>query len=67
MTWNYQTPEELKAAGYAYQDSSRCRGARCRAEIEWWKTPRGKLIPLDPDTLQPHHSTCPDAKEFRNE
>jgi len=42
---------------------SRCRS--CNAEIMWWKTPRGKSIPLDIDTYVAHFQTCPDADKFR--
>jgi hypothetical protein len=66
--WNYTTPEELEADGYEKQPgNARCRGPRCGAEIEWWKTPTGKMMPLDPDTLLPHWKICPDADSFRGQ
>lgn len=54
---------ELKEQGYVYDNSSRCRA--CKAEIAWYRTPKGKMIPLDEGTLEPHWSTCPNAKDFR--
>jgi hypothetical protein len=63
--WPYETPEELTAAGYTFWNKSRCSGPTCGAEIEWWKTPAGKSMPLDPDTLEPHFSSCLDAAKFR--
>lgn len=67
MAWDYKSREELEGDGYSFQNTSRCRGANCKAEIDWWKTPKGKFIPLNPDTLEPHWSTCQDHKEFREE
>ena len=64
-SWNYETPEELTAAGYEFKNKSRCSGPNCGAEIEWWRTPYGKSIPLDSKTLKPHWATCPDQKDFR--
>ena len=60
-----RTDEELARAGYEYEGTSRCNGLNCRKEIAWYRTPAGKRIPLDEGTLEPHWSTCPDAKEFR--
>jgi hypothetical protein len=58
-----RTDTELHAQGYRFNSTGRCRG--CQAEIEWWDTPRGKFIPLDPGTLEPHWATCPKADEFK--
>lgn len=67
--WNYETPEELVAAGYTLSRLSRCsaihNGGTCNESIEWWRTPEGRFIPLDAETLQPHWSTCVDAELFR--
>jgi hypothetical protein len=63
--WNYSSTEELEADGYTFLNESRCRGAKCGAMIAWWQTPKGNRIPLDPDTLEPHFSTCPDRQEFK--
>ena len=60
-----KTEAELVAAGYvAPKKSSVCKGYG--AEIEWWKTPKHKSIPLDAGTLEPHWDTCPNAKDFRD-
>lgn len=60
------TETGLREAGYeppAGNKPSHCTA--CNAEIEWWRTPKGKNIPLDAGTLVPHWSTCPKADQFR--
>jgi hypothetical protein len=62
------TIEELKAAGYVFENHANCRG--CGETIEWWKTPRGKKMPMDVDqdgNCESHFSTCPNAKNFRKD
>lgn len=57
------TEAEFAAQGYKFTSRSHCRG--CGAEIEWWTTPKCKMIPLDPGTLEPHWATCANAEKFR--
>ena len=57
-----ETPEDLEEAGYEPGNVSTCRG--CGQKIQWWKTPKGKNIPLDVD-CKPHWATCPEAESFR--
>ena len=51
---------------------------RCGEEIVWMKTDRGKNMPVniesiadreaeifDPDQMESHFATCPNAKKFR--
>jgi len=60
------TIEEMKQAGYVFDNDSHCRG--CGAKIEWWKTQKGKNMPMDVDqdgNCEPHWSSCPKAKDFR--
>lgn len=59
-----KTEDELARAGYTYEGTRKCIGPNCGAEITWYKTPRNKYIPLNPD-LTPHWTTCPDAESFR--
>lgn len=59
------TETGLKEAGYVFDNSGKCKG--CDAEIAWYRTPKGKNIPLDEGTLVPHWSTCPNAADFREE
>jgi hypothetical protein len=58
-----RTDIDLTAQGYEYESKTRCRG--CGAEIEFWRTPKGKHMPLDPGTLEPHWAHCPKAEAFR--
>lgn len=58
-----KTDTELNQAGYSFEQKTTCRA--CKKEIEFWLTPKGKHIPLDAGTLEPHWSTCPNANEFR--
>jgi hypothetical protein len=60
--------DELRAAGYTFDNDAHCRG--CGAAIEWWKTPKGKMIPMDvtPEgDCEAHWANCPKAKDFRNQ
>lgn len=63
--WKYKTDGDLRAAGYKFDSKGKCKGPNCQAEIEWWRTPKLKTIPLDPGTMQPHWSTCLDVETFR--
>lgn len=58
-----KTETELSEAGYKFKSHGHCRS--CGSEISWYETPKGKMIPLDPD-LASHWSTCPDADSFRD-
>ena len=59
-----KTLEELTKAGYKFEGYRKCSGPQCSATIEFWKTPSGKLVPLDIDEhgkVVAHFATCPDA------
>ena len=61
-----KTIEELVKGGYEFDSQSTCRG--CRAAIAFYRTPKGKHMPLDiaaDGSCQSHFATCPNAKEFR--
>jgi hypothetical protein len=63
-----KTFDEMKSAGYKFSNDANCRG--CGDEIEWWETPAGKKLPMNPMTagISPaisHWSTCSDAPSFR--
>lgn len=60
-----KTDTEAIAQGYKFEKKGHCRGANCKAEIEWWITPKGKQMPFDPGTMEPHWSTCPDRDRFK--
>lgn len=67
--------DELKAAGYEYDNDAACRG--CGEPIEWWITPNSKKMPLvvqkksadllhaSAEVRNPHWADCPNAKDFR--
>ena len=57
------TETGLKEAGYVFDNTGRCKA--CDAEIAWYRTPKGKYIPLDEGDLTPHWGTCPNADDFR--
>ena len=58
-----KTEAELKACGYRFKDKSLCSG--CQARIEWWVTPGGKHMPLDPNTYEPHWGSCVARDQFK--
>jgi hypothetical protein len=58
-----KTRAELEAAGYDFLNQAKCRG--CGAAILWFSTPKGKRMPFDAATLEPHWATCPQAEEFK--
>ncbi len=60
-----KSDNDLVAQGYQFEAKSHCRG--CGRQIEWYLTPKGKHIPLDPGTLEPHWATCEKAELFRKE
>lgn len=62
-----KTKEQLIAKGYRLERQSVCRGPNCGQMIEWWTTPNGKFVPLNPKTYQPHWSNCPDSGQLRKE
>jgi ribonuclease HI len=58
------TPTKLKAAGYEIRhEAVECRG--CKALIDFYNTPLGKVVPVDHGTAMPHFKTCPNADQFR--
>jgi len=60
-----KTEGELEQAGYEYEGTRKCSGRDCDQDIAWYRTPRGKRIPLDEGTLEVHWDNCPNAEDFR--
>ena len=65
-----KTLDEMKTSGYIFSDHGVCRG--CGEDIEWWKKPRGRSIPMNPmerggSDATAHWATCSDAPLFRKE
>jgi hypothetical protein len=56
------TATELCAKGYRFRGHGVCASCVCKAKIDWYATPAGKLIPLDPDSLKPHVIRCPNQR-----
>jgi hypothetical protein len=68
--WFPQNNGEMLMRGYEPSSGplARCRG--CNAEIEWWTTPTGRRLPMNPmPTPQTpaiaHWSTCTNPEKFR--
>lgn len=62
-----KTSDDLKAMGYVFIDDAECKG--CGEAIEWYRTPKGKSIPINPmgcgsDKAIPHWTTCTEADFF---
>jgi hypothetical protein len=62
------TLRAMQEAGYKRQSYSRCKG--CKQPMEWWTTPTGARIPMEPMPLDDspavsHWATCPKAADFR--
>ena len=60
--------DDMVPFGYTFSDHGICRG--CGEDIEWWKTPNNKPIPMNPmksgsDSATAHWATCPEAESFR--
>lgn len=67
-TWTFSNRSDLEAAGYKYDLSAICSGPwGCRKLIEWWITPNGMWIGLDPRTLQLHRKTCDPTGRLRHD
>jgi len=61
-----KTFDEMKAAKYTFDNDATCRG--CGDEIEWWITPTGKKLPMNPMTSGnspaiAHWATCDNPPE----
>lgn len=62
-----ETLDDLVKAGYKFEGHKKCDGPRCNVTFEFWKTPSGKLVPLDIDEygkVVAHFATCPDAGRY---
>ena len=63
-----KTLNEMKAFNYRFDNYGTCKG--CGEDIEWYKTPSGKSIPMNPmergsSPATAHWSTCTEADSFR--
>lgn len=64
------TWDELKAAGYIWENDGECRG--CGDPIMWFTTPNGRKMPVNQmqrgsDKAVPHMETCTEADSFRKD
>lgn len=63
-----KTMDELKSSNYHFDNYAACKG--CGADIEWWVSPKGSKLPMDPmdkgtSEARIHFSSCPEAESFR--
>jgi hypothetical protein len=63
-----KTLDEMTAAGYTFSNHAECRG--CGDSIEWWVSPKGNKIPMNPmnqgtSPAISHFGTCTEADLFR--
>lgn len=62
------TRKEMEERGYTCRMYTRCRG--CGDSMEFWLTPKGRNIPMNPmpfveSPAVSHYASCPKAKAFR--
>jgi hypothetical protein len=55
---------EMRKAGYRFLEFGVCDG--CNAMVEWWQTPKGLQIPINPmpattSSARPHWAICPEV------
>jgi hypothetical protein len=63
-----KTRKEMEEKGYTRKSYARCRG--CGDSMEFWITPTGHNIPMDPMPMEDspavsHYVRCPKAQTFR--
>lgn len=68
--WFPQTNGEMLMRGYepSVGPLASCRG--CGAQVEWWTTPTGRRLPMNPmptptTPAVAHWATCTNAEKFR--
>lgn len=59
---------EMVERGYSLFERTTCRG--CSVPMEFWNTPNGHKMPMNPmpddhTAAVSHYATCPDANSFR--
>ena len=64
------TLDALKSSGYVFSNHATCRG--CGDDIEWWTSPKGSKIPMNPmergsSEAVAHFATCSETEQFRKE
>lgn len=58
----------LRSAGYQFLDFGICDG--CNSIVEWWRTPKGRQIPINPmhaetSPARPHWVICPEVTRYK--
>jgi hypothetical protein len=61
---------ELEEAGYVWQSRTTCK--LCGKEIEWWRSPAGRWIPVERvqevhGARMVHTMLCPNADQFQRQ
>ena len=65
-----KSAEELKAAGYVFDNLGLCKAAICQARLWWFRTPKGKAMPLvknEVGLFSPHFADCPARESFKKQ
>lgn len=63
-----KTRAAMLVADYLYCHQGVCRG--CGAKMEWWRTPTGAKMPMNPmleedSPAVPHWATCAEREQFQ--
>lgn len=57
------TRDGLREAGYNLEFTRACQA--CGKSLDFYRTPKGKLMPIETTSTLPHFANCPKAKHFR--
>jgi hypothetical protein len=63
--WNFESLEEIEAAGYTILNVGRCKAVGCSQEIGWVESATGKKIPVNLSDFQPHNTSCKNPGVYR--
>jgi hypothetical protein len=63
--WNFESLEEIEAAGYTILNVSRCKAVGCNQQIGWVESPTGNKIPVNLSDFQPHKTSCKNPGVYR--
>lgn len=67
MSWKSKCHDDLVREGYIWKGYGTCREPSCRKVILFYRTPNGKIMPIDQKTFEPHFATCAAVLRKRRE